>query len=77
MTPRLKSGSTGSFAFGHMAPSNSKSQSSQARKSGGFSPGCSLVVLRGAAGCAEVGVGVAFGSCAGWPLAGGLPKELC
>ena len=37
MTPRLNAGSTGSLLLGHIAPSKSKSQSSQARYSCGFS----------------------------------------
>ena len=87
MTPRLKLGSTGSFAFGQMAPSKSKSQSSQPRKSGGFSSevaspevlcDCALIgVCCAFAGLADEGVGYGLRSVTGCPLAEDALKELC
>lgn len=75
MTPRLRLGSTGSFAFGHIAPSKSKSQTSHPRNNGAWPSGeVSLVALGGCVlievGCATTGivdieVGVALGSVAG------------
>lgn len=87
ITPRLRSGSTGSFAFGQIAPSKSKSQSSQPRNNGCFSSEvASVAALCGCVpmglgcvfvGLADEGVGYGFRSGVGCPLAEEALNELC